>query len=365
MTHSPRRVRLVLISGLVLPGLLMAGYLAPATAAEAQVRIGIITPFVVLESEANEYGAEARFAVSGGVESEISFELLDVWFNPAGQRTTLPLGSTPTSAAGRLTASLGSSTYTPNAEVQTVAVRLSISSESLLNAPVSSAIRLTVRPTAGAENQGAVSIISSAVAFAFATHDDFVEGDGEFKAEIKNSNFMISDLADRDNPSRRARMFVEDQLVLASFETSNEGSLFAFVSHELTIRKGGFWIDPLSDEAVVYQSKIEQSIITPGQSRTREIPLTAQLVGTDRVISRVADWGIYDLILKTSHHSGQPDAVDQFESITVVVFPFRQLMLLIIVIALAVVLALGARVRHRLRKASLTGSASDGSTTEP
>jgi hypothetical protein len=355
----------MLMSALVLLGLLTAGHSPTAKAAGEQVRIGIITPFVVLESEANEYAAEARFSVSGGVESEISFELLDVWFNPAGQRTTLPLGSTPTSAAGRLTASLGSSTYTPNVEVQTVAVRLSISSESLLKAPVSSAIRLTVRPTAGAENQGAVSIISSAVAFAFATHDDFVEGDGEFKAEIKNSNFMISDLADRDNPSRRARMFVEDQLVLASFETSNEGSLFAFVSHELTIRKGGFWIDPLSDEAVVYQSKIEQSIITPGQSRTREIPLTAQLVGTDRVISRVADWGIYDLILKTSHHSGQPDAVDQFESITVVVFPFRQLMLLIIVIALAVVLALGARSRHRLRKASLTGQTSDDSTTEP
>jgi hypothetical protein len=355
----------MLMSALVLLGFLTAGHSPHAAAEGAQARIGIITPFVVLESEANEYSAEARFAVSGGVESEISFELLDVWFNPAGQRTTLPLGSTPTSAAGRLTASLGSSTYTPNSEVQTVAVRLSISSESLLKAPVSSAIRLTVRPKLGAENQGAVSIISSAVAFAFATHDDFVEGDGEFKAEIKNSNFMISDLADRDNPSRRARMFVEDQLVLASFETSNEGSLFAFVSHELTIRKTGFWVDPLSEEAVVYQTKIEQSIITPGQSRTREIPLTAQLVGTDRVVSRVADWGIYELILKTSHHSGQPDAVDQFESITVVVFPFRQLILLIIVIALAVVLALGARARHSLRKASLAGATSDGSTTAP
>jgi hypothetical protein len=337
----------------------------PATAADEQARIGIVTPYVLLEPSGDFYTGFLAFSVAEGVESELTLELLDVWSTDEGERITLPAGSTPSSGKDRLTWSMSSTRYLPKVDSQIFRVELSIPTELLQRAPLSAAIRLTVSPAVAPSQPAAVGLVASAIAFAFASHPDSSHGNGGFEADIQNSNFMISDLADRDNPSRRARMFVEDQLVLASFETSNEGSLFAFVSHELTIRKTGFWVDPLSEEAVAYQTKIEQSIITPGQSRTREIPLTAQLVGTDRVVSRVADWGIYELILKTSHHSGQPDAVDQFESITVVVFPFRQLILLIIVIALAVVLALGARARHSLRKASLAGATSDGSTTAP
>jgi hypothetical protein len=349
---------------------LVAGWLALATTSSAsaetsQARIGIVTPFELLSPNEANYSGTVTFSISEGTRSELSLELLDVWSAEDGQRTTLPLGSTPTTGENRLAWSLSSVSYTPNGKTQLVQVSLEIPSDALMRAPLSAAVRLTVRPITDSDEPAAVGIIASAIAFVFATHEDFSDSGGDFTPVIKNSDFMISYLSESTSSTqRRARLFIEGELPLASFETKNEGSLFAFVSHELTIRKSGFWIDPLSEEAVVYQTKIEQSIITPGQSRTREIPLTAQLVGTDRVISRLADWGIYDLILKTSHHSGQPDAVDQFESITVVVFPFRQLILLIIVIALAVVLALGARARNRLRETALQGAASGGAATK-
>ena len=328
---------------------LVAGWLALATTSTAsaetsQARIGIVTPFELLSPSEGHYSGTVTFSIAEGSKSELTLELLDVWSSEDGQRTTLPLGSTPTTGENRLAWSLSSLSYTPNGKTQLVQVNLEIPSYALMSAPLSAAVRLTVRPIADSDETAAVGIIASAIAFIFATHVDFPESGGDFTPLIKNSNFMISYLSESTSSTqRRARLFIESELPLASFETKNEGTLFAFVSHVLTIRRSGFWVDPLLDEAVVYQTNIEQSIITPGQSRLREVPLTATLVGSDEVVSLVPQWGVYELILKTSYHSGRGQTSDEYHSLTFFVFPIRLTLMLLIAVGLLVLL-----VRRRI-----------------
>lgn len=323
---------------------------APATAETSQARIGIVTPFELLSPNGGNYSGNVTFSIAEGSESELTLELLDVWASDDGQRTTLPLGSTPTTAESRLEWALSSTSYTPNDETQLIDVSLKITSEALLEAPLSAAVRLTVRPIADPDEPAAVGIIASAIAFVFATHDDFQGSGGDFNAIIKNSNFAISYLSEATSSTpRRARLFLEGELPLASFETTNEGTLFAFVSHVLTIRKSGFWVDPLSDEALVYQTDVEQSIITPGQSRLRDVPLTATRVGSDEVVSLVPQWGVYELILKTSYHSGGNQPVDEYQSLTFFVFPIRLALLIVIALGL-IALLLRRRFQDQARQ---------------
>ena len=323
---------------------LVASLLALATTSTAsaetsQSRIGIVTPFELLSPSGGNYSGTITFSIAEGSQSELTLELLDVWSSEDGQRTTLPLGSTPTTGKNRLAWSLSSLSYTPNGETQLVGVNLEISSDALMIAPLSAAVRLTVRPIADSDEPAAVGLIASAVAFVFATHEDFHDSGGDFTPLIKNSDFMISYLSESaSSTQRRARLFIDRELPLASFETKNEGALFAFVSHELTIRRSGFWVDPLSDEAVVYRTNIEQSIITPGQSRLRAVPLTATLVGSDEVVSLVPQWGVYQLILKTSYHSGSAQTSDEYQSVTFFVFPIRLTLMLLIALGLLVLL---------------------------
>jgi hypothetical protein len=273
-----------------------------------------------------------------------------VWSTDDGERITLPAGSTPSSGKDRLAWSMSSTRYLPKMDSQIFRVELSIPTELLQQAPLSAAIRLTVSPVAAPSQPAAVGLVASAIAFAFASHPDSSRGNGGFDAEIQNSNLMISYLSEEGTTElRRSRIFVEGDLALASFSTSNQGSLFAFVSHTITIRKTGFWVNPLAAESVVFQTSINPSIITPGQSRARELPLTAKLIGSERAVSLVSDWGIYELVLKTSHHSGVGDVVEQFESAIFVVFPVRQLALLLIALTMLVLLALSARAARRRR----------------
>lgn len=315
-----------------------------ASAETSQSRIGIVTPFELLSPSGGNYSGTVTFSIAEGSKSELTLELLDVWSSDDGQRTTLPLGSTPTTGENRLAWSLSSLSYTPNGETQLVQVNLEIPTDALMSAPLSAAVRLTVRPIADSDDPAAVGIIASAIAFVFATHGDFQDPGGDFAPLIKNSNFMISYLSESSSSTqRRARLFIESELPLASFETKNEGALFAFVSHVLTIRRSGFWVDPHLDEAVVYQTNIEQSIITPGQSRLREVPLTATLKGSDAVVSLVPQWGVYELILKTSYHTGNAQTRDEYQSVTFFVFPIRLTLMLLIALGLLVLL-----VRRRI-----------------
>lgn len=341
------RASLVIATATALAACLVAvAATSPATAETSQTRIGIVTPFVLLESGDEAYSGTVIFSVAEGGASDLTLELLDVWSSEDGQRTTLPLGSTPTTGENRLTWALSSSSYTPNGETQLVQVNLEIPTDALMRAPLSASVRLTVRPIADSDESAAVGIIASAIAFVFATHDDFQGSDGDFNAIIKNSNFAISYLSEATSSApRRARLFLEGELPLASFETTNEGTLFAFVSHVLTIRKSGFWVDPLSDEAVVYQTDVEQSIITPGQSRLRDVPLTATLVGSDEVVSLVPQWGMYELILKTSYHSGGNQIFDEYQALTFFVFPIRLMLMILIAVGLMILL-----VRRRINK---------------
>jgi hypothetical protein len=315
-----------------------------AIAQDEQVRLGIETPFVLLEAGDEYYTGIVRFSLANGVESDLSIELLDVWASDQRQRTTLPAGSTPTTGKDRLETRLESFGYVPDTETQMVEVAVSISAADLLKTPLNAAVKITVRPKEQSEAQGSIGIVASAVAFVFASHKDYDAAEGVFSFDVKNTDFMVSYLAESVNPSpRRSRTFIEDGLVTVSFETTNEGSLFAFVSHEISIRRAGFWVDPLSTESLIFQTEIEQSIITPGQTRFRDVPLTARLEGSDEIASLVATWGLYDIILRTISNTGQGDEIETFETITIFVFPIRQTVLTLITIALIALLAVKSR----------------------
>lgn len=324
---------------------LLTNLFSPTALAQTdQVRLGIATPTVLLEAGDEFYTGTVRFSLENGVESDLSIELLDVWASDQRQRTTLPAGSTPTTGKDRLKTNLESLTYVPSGQRQIIEVGVSISARDLLERPLNAAVKITVMPKEQSESQGSIGIVASAVAFVFASHKDYDAAEGEFSFDVKNTEFMVSYLAESANPSpRRSRTFIEDGLVTVSFETANEGSLFAFVSHQINVRRAGFWVDPLSTESLIFQTEIEQSIITPGQTRFRDVPLTARLEGSDEIASLVASWGLYDVILRTTSHTGQGDEIETFEKITIIVFPIRQTVLTLITLGLISLLAVKSR----------------------
>jgi hypothetical protein len=290
------------------------------------------------------------FSLSDGVESELTLELVDVWSTEAGERTTLPAGSTPTSGKDRLVTSLATSRYIPNGETQVVEIGLSIASSFLEVAPLSAGIRLTVRPSSESRESGSVDIVASATAFVFATHPDHQSNQSGFTPEINNSNFSIRSLTQSHSKNAiGGLLLLQDGLVQSSFHTSNLGSLFAFVSHEFSIRRAGFWVDPLAEDSLVFQTSIGQSIITSGQSRIRDISLTSPIAGTGGFASLVSDWGLYELVLKTSHNSGNNESFDSFESVLILIFPF-QATLMVLILAIALMLIFQGRPKKDVRQ---------------
>lgn len=331
-------------------------FASEARAEASQGRIGIVTPYVLLEPRGDFYTGTLTYSLVDGVTSDLSLELLDVWSSESGQRSTLPPGSTPTTGMNRLTWSLSTFRYYPTGEPQLVHVDLAIPSRMLKDAPLSSALRLTVRPISSGDQPEAISLVTSAIAFVFANHQDYASSDNGFEASIKNSNLMVSYLSDpAGSAPRRIRIFLDGELALASFETSNEGTLFAFVSHVLTIRNISSWIDPLSEESVIFQEDVKQSIITPGQSRLREMPLTATLVGSDEVVSLVSNWGVYEMVLKTTYHYGGDDTFDEYQSVTFYVFPIHQAIFILVAVGFG-----GLFVQLQRKKPRFTPPATQG-----
>jgi len=286
--------------------------------------------------------------VSGNEPASIAVELLDVWAGVGGLRTTLPLGSTPQSGEGRVAMRASSLRYVPDGAVQEIAITVSISADQLLETPLSAAVRLTIEPDRAAQDGTRVKLISSAAAFVFGVHDDYEASSGEFAADIQISNLMVNYLNGASTPAtRRSIRFVEGEFVEASFEATNRGSLFAFVRHELTVKKAGFWIDSESDAALVIATNFDEWVLTPGQSRTHAVPLTARLEGTNRILSLVEAWGVYELTVTTYHFTRPDEVIEQVDTTYFYVFPIRPTVFAVVLLGLATLLALRARRNSR------------------
>lgn len=333
-------------------------------------RLGIVTPSVVMVDTGDVFEGEVKFSISGDTPVLLEVDVLDVWSNDRGQRVTLPLGSTPLSATDRLTISSDMSRYVPSGETQIVTLALSSIARDVRSVPLAAGVRVTLLPDPDAPDSENLGIIGAALAFVFAGPNPDVAARGGFSPGIVVNQLGVTPKPrDPDQDSVRSLTFVEQGPVAVFLDTTNEGNLFAFTSHTVTITQAGWWVLPEEATQEVFSHSFTESVLLPGQSQRKMVDATVTVIGSTLPLDVLTEWGLYSLTAETLHHTGGglDTGAGEIQSRTVyfIVFPIRQALTLVVIAALVLVLVFRAGRQTAQSKESKDPQPLDRQSTGP
>lgn len=346
---------MIWLIGILLGSLGGAGATPTEVTTSSANRLGIVTPSVLLIDTGEVFEGEVQFSISGDTPVSLEIDLLDVWSNDQGQRITLPLGSTPLSATDRLAISSDMTRYVPSGETQIVTLSLSSSADSIRNQPLAAGVRITLLADPDTPNSENVNIISAALAFVFAGPNPDVAASGGFSPGIVVNQLGVTPKPrDPDQDSVRSLTFVEQGPVAVFLDTTNEGNLFAFTSHTVTITQAGWWVLPEEATQEVFSHSFTESVLLPGQSQRKMVDATVTVIGSTLPLDVLTEWGLYSLTAETLHHTGggldTGAGVTQTHTVYFIVFPIRQALTLVVIAALVLVLVFRAGRQTALSK---------------
>ena len=328
----------------------------PAIAENDSDGIGILTGSVVLEKTAGaDYVGEAVFSVFGPTRAGLEVDLLDVWTDENGERTTPPAGSTPLTGLGRLEAVLETNEYIPNGEEQLIRVKLRISGEDLESNALAAGVRLKVTNPPGEVASGnVIGVALQALIFVFASSENYLAGSEAASSSLEISNLGVIPVGQMGETGAVSPVgFIEGGQVAIAFNQSNLGNLFTFVTHRIEVRKIDWFVSRQDRDLVVFENEFEQATMLPGQVRRNEVAVVANVQGSERVVNLVEDWGIYQIDLISSSSTGLEDPVVITSSATFVVFPTRAaIAVIILVLFIGIAIFRGAKKKTRKPRAN-------------
>jgi hypothetical protein len=305
---------------------------ASAVASESN-RIGIVTPTVVLENNRDNYVGEVIFSISGSKDVLLEVDLVDIWTDSQGNRITLSPGATPLTGLGRLQIGKFQNEYIADGTKQKISIPVSITADELSKAGLLSGVKLTMLEKAGSESSP-LNLISAAIAVVYAFGGD-TDLSG-YLANFKLESFIVAPLGTTKPSDSLGRIFfVENGPVELIFEGKNSGSLFAFVSHKLTLSKRSFGDEAGVARVILLEKEFSEVSVIPGQVRRETVAATGVLQGSESIVDLVSDWGLYDATLVTSSRSGSGDPLVSGKTLTFLVFPVRSLAAVSILLGLA------------------------------
>lgn len=349
-----------MVSVVSLTGLGGSAFADQRTTHDDNVRLGIVTPSVVLEDDGMFYRGVVTFAISGGQGMSLHVEALDTWIDALGQRISLPQGSTPFSGEGRLTLALDSSDYVPNGLVQNVNVSLSLPSESVAKAPLMTGIKVTLHDTDDDSSGSGITILRSALAFVYAAPDDATLLQRGFFPEVTLKDLMVTPL-ETDMSAERTQplTFVDGQKVAIAFHSANAGALFGFVTHHLTVEKQRWpWSRVDDGDSPLFERSLSEIVLIPGESRWDYVPVVGSLSGSGQEVELLGQWGLYSATVTTAVRTGGDSPSQTVSTVTFVVFPIRLTLtiLLVVVISLFTAYRMGRGRGDRQDAESLEGA---------
>jgi hypothetical protein len=315
----------------------------PAIAENDSDGIGILTGSVVLEKTAgSDYVGEAVFSVFGPTRAGLEVDLIDVWTDENGERTTPPAGSTPLTGLGRLEAVLETNEYIPNGEEQLIRVKLRISGEDLESNALAAGVRLKVTNPPGEVASGnAIGVALQALIFVYASSENYLAGSEAASSSLEIRNLGAIPVGQMGETGAVSPVgFIEGGQVAIAFNQSNLGNLFTFVTHRIEVRKAGWFASEADRSAIVFEHAFSEATLLPGQSRRNEIAAVGNIQGSESVVNLVEGWGMYQVDLITSSRSGSEEPVVTTKSATFIVFPFRgafALLILLVLLGIALV----------------------------
>lgn len=324
----------------------MAVGLGVSAVASESNRIGIVTPTVVLENTRDNYVGEVIFSISGSKDMLLEVDLVDIWTDSQGNRITLSPGATPLTGLGRLVIGKFQTEYIADGTKQQISIPVSITADELSKAALLSGVKLTMLEKAESESNS-LRLISSAIAFVFAAG-----GDTDLSGYLANftiDSFTVAPLGTIKPTDPLGRLFfVENGPVELIFEGKNSGSLFAFVSHRLTLSKRSFGDEAGVKRETLLEKEFSEVSVIPGQVRRDTVAATGVLQGSKSIVDLVSDWGLYDATLVTTSRSGSENPMVSSKTLNFLVFPVRSwaAVSILLVIAFFLVFRLGS-VRRR------------------
>ena len=315
----------------------------PAHAENDSNGIGILTSSVVLEKSASsDYVGEVVFSVFGPSPAGLEIDLLDVWTDDNGLRTTPPAGSTPLTGLGRLETVLETNEYISNGEQQEIKVQLRISAEDLESSPLAAAVRLKrVNPPEAEASGNVIGVALQALIFVYASPESYVAGSAVYNSDLEISNLGVIPAGQMGDEGAVSPVgFIEGGQVAIAFNQSNLGNIFTFASHKVEVRKAGWFASEADRSAIVFEHAFSEATMLPGQSRRNEIAAVGNIQGSESVVNLLEGWGMYQVDLITSSRSGSEEPVVTTRSATFIVFPFRgafALLILLVLLGIALV----------------------------
>jgi hypothetical protein len=313
-------------------------------------RLGIITSSVVLEQRGADYVGVVKFRIEGPTEMQLDIDTLDVWVDESGARITLPPGSTPFTADGRLNISSDATKYLPEEGPKILTLSLRSPAASIDQRPLVTGVRLTLRSDNPASTPEELGLVSAALALVYAAPPGGSLDGSEFRPDVIVEDIGVTNAgAASTSGPLRSFFFVNGGPVTAFLDTRNRGTLFAFATHSIRIDRMTWGTLRGGDDNVVFESMSGESVLLPGQSKRDIADVVGRIVGTERDIDVIQQWGLYRVTGTVSYTTGnasmQPIIAER--STHFLVFPFRQTLLFILVTAVVILAVLNIRGRRR------------------
>ncbi|MEY2635222.1 MAG: hypothetical protein RIS75_1162, partial [Actinomycetota bacterium] len=263
------------------------------------------------------------FQISGDQPASILMDVVDVISFEDGRKQVLPVGTTPNSIGNAIRLGTYATRYVPDGTEQIFSVSFALINPEEIDRFVIGGIRINIIPDVQMDS----TLNGTNAAVATFVYNDAKQADFEnYLKALEVSSLQVTKIR---NHSLLDAMLPDvpgafgDGNVQVSWTTQNTGEVFLSVNQIVKIRPASMFGRASSDESAIFVSTSDQSILIPKQSQTHSVNAVNAVVGSQRTVAAIEDWGFYEIEITAIGQIDGREYVIETRRDTIVIFPWE------------------------------------------
>lgn len=296
----------------------------PSTSSAAgDIRFGIESNNQVFTSmESALEGGFFELYVTGGIESRIVVEFVDLLTDASGNKRAVPLGATPFSPASYVKLEEFERSYRPSPDIQRFLIPFSFQNIENLSRPILGGLKILIVPKK--ETEKALNL-ASAIVGTFAYYPEGFSRDLEsgIEPQIDLLDIRVSDVSKETFPFSMLpdlSWIFESGPLAVDVKTKNEGNIFLNSQTSVEVDEVRFLGESKTSGRFKFESK--ENLLLPNQ--VLDSTLLLQNVGQKgRLKDPFSGIGIYRITSKVVGFIGTEKLAGDLDTRTIVIFPWK------------------------------------------
>lgn len=306
--------------------------LPSASAATGDLRFGIERNNQVFTSvESASEGGFFELYVTGGNESRIVVEIVDLMTDSTGNKRAVPLGATPFSPANHVEIDEFQGSYQPTPDIQRFLIPFSFKNIENLSRPILGGLKISIVPIKG--NDEAMNL-SSAIVGTFAYYPEGISSDlaAGINPRIDLLDMKVADVSKETLPFSLIPdlpwIFATGPIAVG-IKTKNEGNIFLNSQTSVEVNEVKLFGERKASGRFTVESN--ENFLLPSQ--VLESTILLQKEGKEgKLKDPFSGVGIYRITSKVVGSIGAEKLAKDSETRTIVIFPWKRLLVFFLIL---------------------------------